>query len=108
MKRIILYLLLVFGCTLCYPADYRTSEYQQLQQRLCSGWNTWYNNSLVTHVCLPESFAINLCLATDDNRTYLKDVFKAADIQNRPERVFPGLRADDGSYTSLRLQYIIN
>ncbi len=105
MKRHLLLFLMSLCLTFCWATDYRTQEYRQMQQRLCTGWNTWYNNSLVTHVCLPESFAINLCLATDDNRTYLKDVFKAADISNRPERVFPGLRADDGSYTSLRLQY---
>lgn len=106
MKRLSLFLFIVFCFKLSIASEYRTPEYKTLQERLCSGWNTWYNNSLVTHVCLPDGFAINLCLATDDNRTYLKDVYKAADIQNRPERVFPGMRADDGSYTSLRLQYM--
>lgn len=106
MKRLTTFLLIVFYCNLCIASNYRTPEYKALQEKLCSGWNTWYNNSLVTHVCLPDGFAINLCLATDDNRTYLKDVFKAADIQNRPERVFPGMRADDGSYTRLCLQYM--
>lgn len=92
MKRPLLCLIMSLCLVIGWASDYRTAEYRQLQQRLCTGWNTWYNNSLVTHVCLPESFAINLCLATDDNRTYLKDVFKAADISNRPERVFPRVR----------------
>lgn len=70
MKRPLLLILMSLCLTLCWATNYRTQEYRQLQQRLCTGWNTWYNNSLVTHVCLPESFAINLCLATDDNRTY--------------------------------------
>ena len=78
----------------------RTAEYKALQERLCRGWNTWYNNSLTSYVHLPEGFVVNLCIATDDNRHYLKDVLKAADIAARPERVFPSLRADDGSYTS--------
>lgn len=83
----------------------RTAEYKALQERLCRGWNTWYNNSLTSYVHLPEGFVVNLCIATDDNRHYLKDVLKAADIAARPERVFPSLRADDGSYTSMKLHY---
>lgn len=105
MKRLTIFSLFVICFVFSKASDYRTQEYKALQQRLCTGWNTWYNNSLMTHVSLPDGFAINLCLATYDNRTYLKDVFKAADIQNRPERVFPCMRADDGSYTSLRLLY---
>ena len=46
-----------------------------------------------------------MCIATDDNRKMLKEVFKSADINGRPERVFPGLRSEDGSYTSLDLYY---
>ena len=101
------FLLLLF-CLICLPtgaADYRTEEYRQMQQRLCSGWNTWYNNSMVSHVLLPEDFAISLCFATDDSRNLLKDVMKKSDISRSPERVYPGMRSDDGAYTSLRLEY---
>lgn len=83
----------------------RTVEYKTIQEKLCTGWNTWYNNSLTSHILLPEGLALNLCIATDDNRHYLKDVLKAASIAGRPESVTPGLRADDGSYTSMRLHY---
>lgn len=83
----------------------RTEEYRQLQEKLCTGWNTWYNNSLISHVLLPEGLTVNMCIATDDNRKMLKEVFKSADINGRPERVFPGLRSEDGSYTSLDLYY---
>jgi putative isomerase len=85
--------------------DIRTTEYRQLQEKLCQGWNTWYNNSVITHVLLPESFSINLCLATSDNRNFLKEVNKASEIANRPEKVLLGLRSDDGSYISLKLEY---
>lgn len=83
----------------------RTDEYRQLQEKLCTGWNTWYNNNLISHVLLPEGLTVNMCIATDDNRKMLKEVFKSADINGRPERVFPGLRSEDGSYTSLDLYY---
>jgi hypothetical protein len=37
----------------------RTTEYKQMQVDLCKGWNTWYNNSILTHALLPEGFMIN-------------------------------------------------
>lgn len=83
----------------------RTQEYKQLQEDLCKGWNTWYNNSIISHVLLPEGFSINLCIATIDNRNYLKETFKASSALRRPENVSLGLRSDDGSYTSMTLTY---
>ena len=111
MKRLIEFLLISCLLATFEPAysqksrDIRTDEYRQLQEKLCSGWNTWYNNSLISHVLLPEGLVINMSIATDDNRKMLKEVFKSADINGRPERVFPGMRSDDGSYTSLDLSY---
>lgn len=84
----------------------RTPEYKQLQANRCRGWNTWYNNSILTHALLPEGFSISLCLSTKDNKAYLKEAFKASEILKRPEKVLLGLRSDDGSYTSLKLQYM--
>jgi hypothetical protein len=46
----------------------RTPEYKALQARLSKGWNTWYNNSILTHALLPQGFSINLCLNTRDNK----------------------------------------
>jgi len=84
----------------------KTEEYKKLQNKLATGWNTWYNNNSLTHALLPEGFAINLCLATKDNKAFLREAFKASEINNRPEKVLLGLRSDDGSYTSLQLQYM--
>lgn len=83
----------------------KTPEYRELQHKLCTGWNTWYNNSFTSHVHLPEGFCINLCLTYPGSPDYLKETFKASDIQHRPEKLIPGLRADDGSYTSMVLLY---
>jgi len=41
------------------PRNIKTNEYLKLQERICSGWNTWYNNSLLTHVLLPEGLLLN-------------------------------------------------
>ncbi len=83
----------------------RTPEYRALQERLSKGWNTWYNNSLLSWVLLPQGFSINLCLDNYDDGDYLREVYKSSPTQHRPETVVPGLRSDDGSYTSLRVRF---
>lgn len=83
----------------------RTPEYRALQQRLSKGWNTWYNNSLLSWVLLPQGFSINLCLDNYEDGDYLREVYKASPQQHRPETVVPGLRSDDGSYTSLSVKF---
>ena len=83
----------------------RTNEYKALQEKLGKGWNTWYNNSEMSHVLLPEGFSINLCIARPGNSDYLKEILKTSKFAKRDEVVKLGLRADDGSYTSLELIY---
>jgi hypothetical protein len=82
-----------------------TPQYKELQQKLGSGWNTWYANSFLSHVLLPEGFSINLCLNQPGNQEYVRNFYKAADIHKRPEKIIPGLRSDDGSYTSITVIY---
>ena len=87
------------------PRTIKTQEYRDLQNKLGSGWNTWYNNSFTSFVRLPEAFSINLCLTRPGDPDYLKETFKASAIQKRPETLLPGIRSDDGTYTSLMLTY---
>lgn len=82
-----------------------TPQYKELQQKLSSGWNTWSANSFLSHVLLPEGFSINLCLTQPGNQEYVRNFYKAADIHKRPEKIIPGLRSDDGSYTSITVIY---
>lgn len=83
----------------------RTSQYQALQTRLSHGWNTWYNNNLLTWVLLPQGFSINLGLNHYEDGDYLREAYKSSPQQHRPETVIPGLRSDDGSYTSLTVRF---
>lgn len=85
--------------------DIRTPQYRQLQERLSSGWNTWYNNSVAASVLLPEAFSINLCFSRPGSEDYLNQILKASESAKRPETVKLGLRSDDGYYTSLQLRY---
>ena len=78
----------------------RTPEYRRLQQRLATGWNTWYNNSVMSYVHLPEGFAVNLSLLEGSTEPQ-HDYFKVSSAAHRKEGIVLGLRADDGSYTSL-------
>ena len=105
MKKFIILLAVSLFVSLTNAANYRTKEYRELQNKICSGWNTWYNNSMTSFVHLPEGFSINLCLASKYNDRFLKEVFKTSDFNKNVEHVYPGLRADDGSYTSIRITF---
>ncbi|WP_298486202.1 trehalase family glycosidase [uncultured Maribacter sp.] len=80
------------------------NEMIDLTNKLAKGWNTWNTRSVLSHVLLPESFAIDLQLK--DNKS--GDILKEALIGRRGdsiERVIPGFHAYDGSYTSLKLEW---
>lgn len=105
---VIAFLLIIVGILTAQTVsrNIKTKEYLELQENLGKGWNTWYNNSVISYVLLPEGFSINLCVSKPGKKDYLREVFKASKISNRPEEVKLGLRADDGSYTSLELTYL--
>ena len=49
------------------------SEYQKMQKKLANGWNTWNARSVLSHVLLPEGFAVNICLKEYKAGRYLKE-----------------------------------
>lgn len=104
---LILFLLLTPGMLYAQKVhrNIRTPEYRVLQKKLCTGWNTWYNNSATSYVLLPEGFSINLCFTRPGGGSYLKEIFKLSDFHKQPYRVALGLRSDDGNYTSMTLTY---
>jgi putative isomerase len=102
----VLFVNLFLGSAQTIIRNIRTIEYLELQKNLGSGWNTWYNNSVMSHVLLPEGFSINLCLSNPGKGNYLKEVFKTSKFYNRPEEVKLGLRSDDGNYTNLTVRYM--
>ena len=89
------------------PTPPPSPQYQQLQSRLATGWNTWDVRSVTTQVLLPEGLAIHLGL--QHNSTLNQDAFLAEALIGRlskgAEQVFPGPHAWDGSYTDLRLSW---
>ncbi len=75
------------------------SNYAALTARLAHGWNTWSTESVLSHVLLPQRFALNLGLFSHGEwRNY---------PQERPafpsQRTRLGVRSWDGSYTELEV-----
>lgn len=80
--------------------EIRTAQYRQLQERLCRGWNTWYNDSMTSHTFLPDGFTVNFGLAQWNGKDYQRDFRKSGMARTG---ILPGLRSDDGRYTSAEL-----
>ena len=55
-----------------------------------AGWNTWNSRSVLSHVLMPEGFAVNLGLKTYRDGRILTEAL---------------VRAADGSYTELTLHF---
>jgi putative isomerase len=82
-------------------------QYQAVQQRLATGWNTWDVNSVMTQVLLPQGLAIHLSLRhnTTLNGEALLQNALIGRLSPNAEQVFPGPHAWDGSYTDLRVSW---
>ncbi len=76
-----------------------------MQQKLCHGWNTWSANSVLSHVYLPDGFALTLGLKSAGmGHAYQSTFFQANETARRPEKIRLGPHTDDGSYTELTLE----
>ena len=78
--------------------------YTELQHTLAAGWNTWNTRSVLSHVLLPEGFAINLGLKDYWHPAYLKEAL-IGNERNTGEVVTPGQRTYDGRYTELTIAW---
>lgn len=80
----------------------RSAQYEQVQQRLARGWNTWDVHSVATQVLLPEGLAIHVGIkhnTTEGGDAFLGDALIGR-LDKRAEVVTPGPHSWDGSYTS--------
>jgi putative isomerase len=80
------------------------ASYTDLKTRLAHGWNTWNTRSVLSHVLLPDGFALNLGFKEYAGRRYLKEAF-IGQKDPQAEQIHPGLRTYDGSYTELTLRW---
>ncbi|MBN2411795.1 hypothetical protein JXQ31_08885 [candidate division KSB1 bacterium] len=84
----------------------RSPEYEQVQQSLASGWNTWNMHSVLSHVLLPEGLTINLSFEenTGTSDKYLRYALIGTNQENGCS-IKPGPHTGDGSYTELQLSW---
>src|SRR5580692_6033699 len=85
----------------------RSAQYDQVQQRLARGWNTWDVHSVATQVLLPEGLAIHVGLKHNSNvngDSYLGDALIGR-LDKGAEVVTPGAHSWDGSYTDLSIEW---
>lgn len=81
------------------------SNYSKLKKKLAQGWNTWNTRSVLSHVLLPEGFAINLAIREYSDGRYLKEALIGRHGKE-DEQILPGAHAYDGSYTELTIKWM--
>jgi neutral trehalase len=72
-------------------------EFKKLKERTQKGFNTYFNNNLLTHVLMPQGIAISLGMKYFNTGRVLKEALIGR------ENVRPGPRSYDGSYTELEI-----
>ena len=85
--------------------DYAGNEAAALQDKLAKGWNTWNTGSVLTHVLLPEGFAVKLMFKDGQSGDTLQEALIGREDFASKEHVIPGPRTYDGSYTELELEW---
>lgn len=80
------------------------NSYESLNRQLATGWNTWNTRSVLSHVLLPEGIAINIGFKHYAGGDYLKEALIGRQGEH-DEKIHPGLRSYDGTYTELRLEW---
>jgi hypothetical protein len=78
--------------------------YEELQQNLSCGWNTWDTRSVLTHVHLPSGLAFRLGIKEYRDGGHLREALIGR-LGEDAETVVPGARAWDGAYTSLKVTW---
>ncbi|MDR1566480.1 MAG: hypothetical protein LBS48_04250 [Treponema sp.] len=78
-------------------------DFAHLKRNMLCGWNTWYNNSVLTHVLLPEGIALSLGIKYFNTGKVLREALIGR-FGDMDEKIYPGPRSFDGTYTELNLK----
>jgi neutral trehalase len=78
-------------------------EFEELKKNMIKGFNTWYNNSVLTHVLLPEGIGLGLAVKFYNNGQVLRESLIGR-FGDKVEQIHPGPRSYDGTYTELNLK----
>ncbi len=94
----------------CKPSlpqsDTPESKYTEIQNNLKSGWGTFNNRNVLSHVFLPEGIALNIGMKSHENGAdnYLKETIISSRGMSSAE-IRPGYKALDGSYSELTVTW---
>lgn len=66
------------------------------------GWNTWNSRSVLSHVCMPYAFAIQIGVKSYREGMVLREGLIGG---TDGEKIRPGIRSHGGEYTQLQVQY---
>jgi hypothetical protein len=78
-------------------------EYEALKQETQNGFNTWYNNNVLTYALLPEGIALSLGFKFYNTGQVLRESLIGR-FGEGVEQIHPGPRSYDGTYTELTLR----
>ena len=79
-------------------------NYDVLREGMLQGFNTYDTYSVLSHVLMPEGFAIRLGLKHRVDKSVLRNALIGRFGEDE-EHIHPGVRTVDGSYTQLELEY---
>jgi hypothetical protein len=80
-----------------------SANFLQLKKEMIRGFNTYYNNSVLTHVLMPEGIAVSLGFKFYNAARILREALIGRSGES-DEVIHPGPRSFDGRYTELKLR----
>ena len=85
----------------------RSPEYAAIQASLQRGWGNWNTSTVTSQVLLPEGLEIRLGIkkVSSENSDAFLDTALIGRRGDHDERVFPGTKSYDGTYSDLRLRW---
>ena len=84
-------------------------NYGKMKRNMIQGWHTWNVRSVLSHVHMPDGFAVNIAFKEYREGHYLKETLVGRFVneygREPAETAFPGAHAFDEGYTDMRLTW---
>lgn len=84
-------------------------DYCSMKKEYIRGWHTWNVRSVLSHVHMPDGFALNVAFKEYREGHYLKETLAGRFVneygREPAETAIPGAHALDDSYTCMRLKW---
>ncbi len=84
-------------------------DYASMKKNYLNGWHTWNVRSVLSHVHMPDGFALNIAFKEYREGHYLKETligrFTNEYGREPAETAFPGIHAFDESYTEMTVKW---